>query len=106
MKYSSHAEAQAAINALHGSQTMPVSSRLMEENASGVCSAHAAQRPDEGVRGGRADDLLVLSESSSRENGLQLRRVGPRVCLATPLKGQGGTDIVSHTCELKRRSIP
>ena len=25
MKYSSHAEAQAAINALHGSQTMPVS---------------------------------------------------------------------------------
>lgn len=26
MKYSSHAEAQAAINALHGSQTMPVSS--------------------------------------------------------------------------------
>ena len=25
VKYSSHAEAQAAINALHGSQTMPVS---------------------------------------------------------------------------------
>ena len=25
MKYSSHAEAQAAITALHGSQTMPVS---------------------------------------------------------------------------------
>lgn len=27
VKYSSHAEAQAAINALHGSQTMPVSAR-------------------------------------------------------------------------------
>lgn len=25
MKYSTHTEAQAAINALHGSQTMPVS---------------------------------------------------------------------------------
>lgn len=25
MKYGSHAEAQAAINSLHGSQTMPVS---------------------------------------------------------------------------------
>lgn len=28
VKYSSHAEAQAAINALHGSQTMPVSVTL------------------------------------------------------------------------------
>lgn len=28
VKYSSHAEAQAAINALHGSQTMPVSSPI------------------------------------------------------------------------------
>lgn len=28
VKYSSHAEAQAAINALHGSQTMPVSSSV------------------------------------------------------------------------------
>lgn len=28
VKYGSHAEAQAAINSLHGSQTMPVSARL------------------------------------------------------------------------------
>lgn len=31
VKYSSHAEAQAAINALHGSQTMPVSGALPDE---------------------------------------------------------------------------
>ncbi|RLV99975.1 hypothetical protein DV515_00009276, partial [Chloebia gouldiae] len=30
VKYSSHAEAQAAINALHGSQTMPVSSSVTQ----------------------------------------------------------------------------
>lgn len=29
VKFSSHAEAQAAISALHGSQTMPVSARLL-----------------------------------------------------------------------------
>lgn len=29
VKYGSHAEAQAAINSLHGSQTMPVSARLL-----------------------------------------------------------------------------
>lgn len=28
VKYGSHAEAQAAINSLHGSQTMPVSAML------------------------------------------------------------------------------
>ena len=34
MKYTSHPEAQAAINALHGSQTMPVSTptELMEKS--------------------------------------------------------------------------
>ncbi|XP_041086514.1 CUGBP Elav-like family member 5 [Polyodon spathula] len=32
VKYSTHAEAQAAISALHGSQTMPVSSNHQHDN--------------------------------------------------------------------------
>lgn len=50
VKYSSHAEAQAAINALHGSQTMPVSSSVTqasEDQPSLCCSVVWLRRRDD-----------------------------------------------------------
>lgn len=44
MKYSSHAEAQAAINALHGSQTMPVSAAAPGELGGGRERGNEGQR--------------------------------------------------------------
>lgn len=63
VKYSSHAEAQAAINALHGSQTMPVSSSVAwaSEDWSSLSCPVAWLR--------RRDDLSMLCNSSSGKNG-------------------------------------
>uniref|UniRef100_A0A8B9UZK4 RRM domain-containing protein n=1 Tax=Anas zonorhyncha TaxID=75864 RepID=A0A8B9UZK4_9AVES len=46
VKYSSHAEAQAAINTLHGSQTMPVSSSVTWHVR--ICPDFAVLWPDGG----------------------------------------------------------
>lgn len=87
VKYSSHAEAQAAINALHGSQTMPVSAALRR---SWAVATQETSSP--GHSQGRD---LVLQMRRERNGGPEMLRNYPEV---TQIENAHGGVEASYTC--------